>query len=303
MIFSMMETRKTTIGCKRLYVYQGGPKGKPGSLSSDCSMMACLTFEQSVSDLFPFVNAVIQDAEYYQNPAFIRFILDKHYCALYPDRCIASPFEDRNAARDFVRTFLDFLNDLSNRKHEIKPKHKVFRTTPVMDILKLLPGSNCRECGYRTCMAFAAAISRQKTLPTNCPHFAPAFKEQASYPVLDNDGNIISTILLDIDTETTQKALQATRKNLADLHQKLNDLTANRKQAEKNANALLPAPLSAREIEVLRLLACGATNLEIAEILFISPHTVKSHVIGIFNKLGVNDRTQAAVWAAKQDLV
>ena len=42
---------------------------------------------------------------------------------------------------------------------------------------------------------------------------------------------------------------------------------------------------------------------EISTHLEISPHTVKSHVIHIFNKVGVNDRTQAAVWATRQNLV
>jgi DNA-binding CsgD family transcriptional regulator len=56
-------------------------------------------------------------------------------------------------------------------------------------------------------------------------------------------------------------------------------------------------------MEVLRLVAQGATNTEISHILSISPHIVKSHVIHIFNKLGVNDRSQAAVWAARRKLV
>ncbi len=53
---------------------------------------------------------------------------------------------------------------------------------------------------------------------------------------------------------------------------------------------------------MLRLLSGGATNGEISAHLGISPHTVKSHVINISNKLGVSDRTQAAVWATRHNL-
>jgi LuxR family maltose regulon positive regulatory protein len=52
-------------------------------------------------------------------------------------------------------------------------------------------------------------------------------------------------------------------------------------------------PLSDREIEVLQLLAKGLTNQVIAERLFLSPHTVKTHTRNIYSKLAVNNRTQA----------
>jgi LuxR family transcriptional regulator, positive regulator of biofilm formation len=60
--------------------------------------------------------------------------------------------------------------------------------------------------------------------------------------------------------------------------------------------ALLSANLTRREREVLALLVTGCTNEEIAERLFISPHTVKSHTQNIFRKLGVKNRLQAAMW-------
>jgi DNA-binding NarL/FixJ family response regulator len=56
--------------------------------------------------------------------------------------------------------------------------------------------------------------------------------------------------------------------------------------------------LTERQIEILALIAVGATNEEIAEKLYISPHTVKNHLYNIFKKINVPNRVQAALWAA-----
>jgi DNA-binding NarL/FixJ family response regulator len=61
--------------------------------------------------------------------------------------------------------------------------------------------------------------------------------------------------------------------------------------------------LTDRELEVLRLMAQGATNLEIADQLFVSERTVKSHIGSIFNKLGARDRAAAIVLAFRSGLV
>ncbi|QDT74227.1 response regulator [Lacipirellula limnantheis] len=62
------------------------------------------------------------------------------------------------------------------------------------------------------------------------------------------------------------------------------------------------APLTRRESEVLRQLALGLSNKEIAQALDISYETVKEHVQHILRKLGVADRTQAAVWAVRKGI-
>jgi DNA-binding NarL/FixJ family response regulator len=61
--------------------------------------------------------------------------------------------------------------------------------------------------------------------------------------------------------------------------------------------------LTKRESEVLKQLALGLTNKEIAQSLGISYETVKEHVQHILRKIGVSDRTQAAVWAVRKELV
>ncbi len=67
--------------------------------------------------------------------------------------------------------------------------------------------------------------------------------------------------------------------------------------------ANVEVPLTQRESEVLRQLALGLTNKEIAQALSISYETVKEHVQHILRKVGVTDRTQAAVWAVRKGLV
>ena len=65
----------------------------------------------------------------------------------------------------------------------------------------------------------------------------------------------------------------------------------------------LPEPLTRREVETLRLLVAGANNKEIAEALFITEGTVKNHITNILGKLGVRDRTQAALRAKDMGLI
>lgn len=61
--------------------------------------------------------------------------------------------------------------------------------------------------------------------------------------------------------------------------------------------------LSKREVEVLREMVKGKTNKEIAQTLFVSEKTIKTHVSHIFNKLQVTDRTQAAIYAMENKLI
>jgi len=76
------------------------------------------------------------------------------------------------------------------------------------------------------------------------------------------------------------------------------------KQTQKGrTSARKDTVLSDREIEVLRLVANGLLNKEIAQVLYISEKTVKNHISNIFKKLNVSDRTQAAIYALKHNLI
>jgi len=73
--------------------------------------------------------------------------------------------------------------------------------------------------------------------------------------------------------------------------------------AEKLAERMSGATLTARELEVLQLIVAGKSNKDIGAALFISEATVKTHVNSLLSKMGVEDRTQAATTALQRGLV
>ena len=77
----------------------------------------------------------------------------------------------------------------------------------------------------------------------------------------------------------------------------------NAKMIETNKDAEKIKSLTKRELDVLKLLAVGMFNKEVGKRLEISERTVKNHVSNIFKKLGVTDRTQAAVFSIRNNLV
>jgi DNA-binding CsgD family transcriptional regulator/ArsR family metal-binding transcriptional regulator len=276
---------------------------KGNDLGIEKFICAHFHLDNDVSPLFPYINGVAPAATFMEKPPFIRFMLEGFLCGLHPHHGVAALFEDRDQALEFLERLLVFLNDLNSRRNSLKPNYKTWKPVPVLDIFRILPQTNCRKCGYATCMAFAAALSREKTPADGCPGLARPMAQQAVYPVVDKQGNLRSTVTIDISAGKIRDSLGKKQKYMEMWEKKLTDLGRAGETGEGVCKKSPTGPLTARELEVLRLLSQGATNLEISTHLKISPHTVKSHVIHIFNKLGVDDRTQAAVWGARHNLV
>lgn len=265
--------------------------------------------ETDIRTIFPYINSVTPGARYHDQPEHIFFLFDGIHCTLYPKDIIAAPFRNKEETHAFFEKFCNFINDLDSRRTEIVPNHRKYSPISVVDVFKLLPQTNCRECGYKTCLAFAGAMRQGETTPEKCPGFASSIYEYAVYPIYDKEGRLISTVTIENDPEKRKempdRAMETQEvggtQDSGTLETQISE-TETPKTDTTDIEIGMP-PLTNREKEVLRLVAGGSTNNEISDKLYISPHTVKSHVIHIFNKLGVNDRTQAAVIAAQNNLI
>ncbi len=107
-------------------------------------------------------------------------------------------------------------------------------------------------------------------------------------------------LLKDADADEVAAAIRAAHRG----ELQLDPAVARRLMSSLQPSAARPAEdLTARELEVLRLLAEGRANKEIAAALSLSERTARTHVSSILAKLGLNSRTQAALWAVREGLV
>jgi NarL family two-component system response regulator LiaR len=108
-------------------------------------------------------------------------------------------------------------------------------------------------------------------------------------------------LLKDVSPGNLVQAIRAAHRGEAQLHPDI----ARKLMEEFSARAIEPIreELTKRELEVLRFIARGLSNREIAEELVISVKTVKTHVSNILSKLHLSDRTQAAIYALREGLV
>lgn len=113
----------------------------------------------------------------------------------------------------------------------------------------------------------------------------------------------LSYILKDVGSGELAEIVRKAARNEAVMHPHVAARVMQELRAGPRTSEPIPSELSEREFEVLRLIAEGCANTEIAERLVISEHTVKRHVSNILSKLHLADRTQAAVYAWREGVV
>ncbi|HXR65978.1 MAG TPA: response regulator transcription factor [Ktedonobacteraceae bacterium] len=126
-------------------------------------------------------------------------------------------------------------------------------------------------------------------------------EDQYIFPALR--AGATSYVLKDIGPDELAETIRKAARGESILHPRVAARVVQEMRGAKRDTPNLFNELSDREIEVLRLIAAGLANADIAQKLVISEKTVKGHVSNILSKLHIMDRTQAAVFAWQQGLV
>ena len=131
--------------------------------------------------------------------------------------------------------------------------------------------------------------------------------EDEKFKAKPSRAGAVGYLLKDIPASQLARAIQLAHAGICQLEPsvagKLVDLLGGLpERPSMPAPAPLENDLTERELEVLRLIGTGATNREIADRLVVSEGTVKNHVSSILSRLGLRDRTQAALFAHEHGL-
>jgi ArsR family metal-binding transcriptional regulator len=120
---------------------------------------AIATFTVDISPAFPYVNAESGGWDYDQtNQVLLLKLSDGKWITLHPQKIAIRGARDMEEARALLTWIQAQISDIYAPREAITPRYVSQAGLKVMEILRLLPMTNCKDCGYAACMAFSAAL-------------------------------------------------------------------------------------------------------------------------------------------------
>ncbi len=141
--------------------------------SSD-KVNAMADLSDDISDLLPYLNAVLKGFQYIQKEGILMVKRDGHLITFRPKKIAITKLEDEKDARTVMEDLKHIINETHQNRDHIKPDYSSSKELTSSDINTLLPGTNCKKCGERSCFAFAFRLARQETAISKCP---PVFSD------------------------------------------------------------------------------------------------------------------------------
>ena len=198
----------------------------------------------------------------------------------------------RNGIRSYLETISDFqvVGEAASGEETLALVSELIPDIVLLDLI--MPGMDGIETTRRIRQISPRTQVVVLTSYHEDVHIFPALKAGA-----------ISYILKDMKMDKLVEALHRAVQGEVTLHPRVASRVLQNIRGENSEEQPLFTELTERELDVLKLIANGLTNSQIAEKLVISENTVKGHVSNILSKLHLADRTQVAVYAWQQGIV
>ncbi len=136
---------------------------------------AIVTLPQDISEVLPYLHAVLKGSDYIDQSKILTLKKEGHLITFRPREIAITKLEGEKEARQVMDELKQIINETHQNRDTIKPDYTMPKEIKSSEILKLLPGTNCKECGERTCFAFSFKLIRHELVVSKC---APLFSKE-----------------------------------------------------------------------------------------------------------------------------
>jgi len=146
---------------------------------SDAKGVHCFAhLEQDVSDVIPYLNSVLGGFEYLSDPPAVTFRAQGKLITVHGNKIAVNALKDEIEATKIVEWLKNEINDAWDKKDSIEPCYTGMPKPGIIEILKRLPKTNCRDCNEPTCMVFATKIAEGAKGSQDCPQLTDMQRDQ-----------------------------------------------------------------------------------------------------------------------------
>ena len=125
--------------------------------------------DQDVTEVLPYLNAVLGGHQYLQDPPALTLKVHGKLITLHPREIAVNALKDEVEADNILEWLKQEINETWRKRDTIEPSFETPDQPRIFDILKLLPKTNCGECGQATCMVFASLVAQGVKGADDCP--------------------------------------------------------------------------------------------------------------------------------------
>jgi ArsR family metal-binding transcriptional regulator len=133
--------------------------------------------DAEITSLLPYLNTVLRGHLYMREPPSLTIKYRAKLITFHPRDIAINILKDEAEAEEILSWLQGVINDTWERRETITPSFEVPAKPRILEILRLLPRTNCRACGQPTCLVFATRVSQGEAGPQDCPGLAPAARE------------------------------------------------------------------------------------------------------------------------------
>jgi ArsR family metal-binding transcriptional regulator len=146
--------------------------------NADAQSLHCFAhLDDDVGEVLPYLNTVLGGFTYTKEPPALTLKNSGKLITIHPRMIAVNALQDEEQAEKIIAWLQREINSTWEKRGEIEPSVEGAKQPALIEVLKLLPKTNCKECGLPTCMVFAVRVIEGVKDHTHCPSLADEKRE------------------------------------------------------------------------------------------------------------------------------